>query len=358
LLAAFVGKPTSPDEDKPMRRSHVSTPLLLVVWLISGAHVWGYGDESDPSPAVELLIRGTSGGVESAADGAAASSPWHEAMAAPGAVRAPQRSDRPPPPAIVERPGAPPPNPDARWIGGYWTWNEGRMDFDWVTGVWRVAPPGKFWVSGYWRREPTGWSRVPGLWSQGHAAPAAKRDAPAAPPDIVLTRPLPQRPTELIGPPPGPGTFYVPGEYVPQGSQIVWKPGFWYPSQPGWEWTPAHWVRQASGWTYRAGRWNQLNPGPSQPPANGSVPAGSPVVASDGSDKPGVDSGANELPGASGSGENENEALAAEKPTEGASPAPASMRYRLQPTNYNPWGGMQWSGGAPFGGMLSRFLSF
>jgi hypothetical protein len=314
-------------------------------------------------------------------------------MGAPGKDRKPERIDRSPPPAIIERPGAGAPSPDAQWIEGYWTWNESRRDFDWVTGVWRVAPAGKFWVSGYWRRDPAGWSRVPGFWSDGRAAPAPKRDTVAAPADRSRTMPsaapprqligqLPERPRELIGAPPGPGYFYVPGEYVPQGSQLVWKPGIWSPSQPGWDWIPARWVRQATGWTFREGYWNRVGQTPSTPPGGGSTSGGAGVVASSGSgraranapesstaristDAPagGAASEASPLElsvDAPDSGGVETDALSQEtkKPSESQAQTPARVRYAPSPAYYNSWGGMPWNGRAPFGGILGRFFRY
>jgi hypothetical protein len=367
IFASCPQKNDLHDEDELMRRSTLSMSLPLVAWLVLGTHLGGDCAETDVSPAVELLTQGALERGEHAAGPVSASSPGHEALGAPGKDSKPERSDRSPPLAIVERPGAATPSPNAQWIGGYWTWNESRRDFDWVTGVWHVAPAGKFWVSGYWRRDPTGWWRVPGFWSEGRAAaPAPGHDAPAVPPELGRTRPLlPERPREFIGPPPGPGYFYVPGEYVPQGPQLVWKPGFWYPSQPGWEWIPAHWVRQASGWAFREGYWNPLARTPSQPPGSTSGPAGSPIVASAGSGKPEVDAAANEAsgaefsPDANGNGTTENDTPAAEKkPSESAARTPPFVRYPPQPTYYNPWGGMQWNGRATFGGVLNRFLSY
>ena len=220
--------------DELMRRPTLLTSLPLAAWLVLGAGLGGQAGQIDVPSAVELLAQGSSERVEYGADPVSAMSPWHEAeaMGAAGKDGKSERIDRPPPQPIVERPGAGTPSPDARWIEGYWTWNERRKDFDWVTGVWRVAPAGKFWVSGYWRRDPTGWSRVPGFWSEGRATMAAKREAASAPAERSSTKPpperprefvgsLPERPREIIGPPPGPAYFYIPGEYAPQGSQLA-----------------------------------------------------------------------------------------------------------------------------------------
>jgi hypothetical protein len=73
------------------------------------------------------------------------------------------------------------------------------------------------------------------------------------------------RPAESIGLAPGPDYFYVPGEYVPDGEDLVWATGFWAKAQPGWEWVPAHWVRRSDGWAFRGGRWEPVSTGRGAP---------------------------------------------------------------------------------------------
>ncbi|MCA1685377.1 MAG: hypothetical protein LC745_05225, partial [Planctomycetia bacterium] len=85
--------------------------------------------------------------------------PLHEAFLSPAKDRDPVHVDKAPPPPIVERPGVDPPDPKAQWIEGYWEWDQARKDFTWVTGTWRVSPPGRFFVNGYWKRDDQGWYR-------------------------------------------------------------------------------------------------------------------------------------------------------------------------------------------------------
>ena len=91
--------------------------------------------------------------------------PLHEAFLSPAKDREPFHIDKSPPAPIVERPGVDAPSPNAQWIEGYWDWDQTRKDFVWVTGTWRVPPPGRFWVNGYWKRDDQGWYRVSGFWS-------------------------------------------------------------------------------------------------------------------------------------------------------------------------------------------------
>ncbi len=91
--------------------------------------------------------------------------PLHEAFLSPRKDREPAHVVKAPPPPVAERPGIDPPSASAEWIEGYWEWDANRNDFVWVTGTWRVPPPGRFWVNGYWKRDDKGWYRVPGFWS-------------------------------------------------------------------------------------------------------------------------------------------------------------------------------------------------
>src|SRR5690606_35245560 len=71
--------------------------------------------------------------------------PLHEAFLSPSKSDDPDHVAKSPPPPITERPGVESPDPRAVWIGGYWEWDPRRSDFTWVTGTWRVPPPGRFW---------------------------------------------------------------------------------------------------------------------------------------------------------------------------------------------------------------------
>ncbi len=79
--------------------------------------------------------------------------PLHEAFLSPRKDRNPVHAPKAPPTPSSERPAVDPPSANAQWIEGYWEWDAGRKDYVWVTGTWRLPPPGRFWVNGYWRRD-------------------------------------------------------------------------------------------------------------------------------------------------------------------------------------------------------------
>ena len=93
--------------------------------------------------------------------------PVHEAFAAPvshdpkpGLVTAKE------PPAAVEEmpPDQKPAGQNVQWIPGYWSWDQSRNDYLWISGVWREPPPGRQWVPGYWHQVDGGFQWVPGAW--------------------------------------------------------------------------------------------------------------------------------------------------------------------------------------------------
>ena len=150
--------------------------------------------------------------------------PLHEAFLSPAKDRAPTTIEKGPPAPLTERPGVDPPSANALWIEGYWDWDAGRKDFVWVTGTWRVPPPGRFWVNGYWKRSDQGWYRVPGFWSD------RKTDRI----DFRKNGPPADHPADEPGESPGDAFFYVPGQYYPDADGVLLEarlgPG---PSQAG-----------------------------------------------------------------------------------------------------------------------------
>jgi len=183
-------------------------------------------------PDVEVLTRG----------------PIHEAYAMPvtGAPTAGLRVPKRPPNPVEEQPPEVKPQGDAAsWIPGYWSWDDDRRDFIWVSGVWRVAPPAHRWVPGYWREDQGGWQWVSGYWM------------PAAKTEVVY---LPQPPATLeqgpTSPTPGPTYFWVPGHWQWGEGRYVWVPGYWLQSRPNLVWVYPTYYWCPRGWVYCDGYWD------------------------------------------------------------------------------------------------------
>src|SRR5262245_9102779 len=110
--------------------------------------------------AQDATAANTPNGVEVQARG-----PIHEAFITPTAEPKPTYGvPKKPPAPIEEMPPEEKPEGNAVWIGGYWSWDDDRADFLWVSGCWRVKPEGKDWVAGYWREVSGQHQWVPGFW--------------------------------------------------------------------------------------------------------------------------------------------------------------------------------------------------
>jgi hypothetical protein len=174
--------------------------------------------------------------------------PVHEAFAEPVESR-PQDSlvvTKQPPEAINEMPSDQKPDEEGVvWIPGYWGWDEGRQDFLWVSGFWRVPPPDRQWNPGYWQPIEGGWQWVPGLWS---AADQEEVTYLPPPPPSIDEGPSTEAPDE--------NSTYVPGCWVYRENRYWWRPGFWTPFQPDWVWIPSHYRRSPFGYIFIDGFWD------------------------------------------------------------------------------------------------------
>jgi hypothetical protein len=175
--------------------------------------------------------------------------PLHEGFAE--AVQLTPQPTRPvpgqPPEAINEAPAdIRPDNPDAEWVPGYWGWNPEGKQFIWVSGTWRVPPPGSRWIPGYWTTGAAGAERVPGFWLPAETSQLTYLPAPPAYQD------------EGVDPssPPSPDVFWVPGNWAFVNGNFAWEPGYWARIVPGWMWIAAHYVWTPYGYIFVDGYWD------------------------------------------------------------------------------------------------------
>jgi hypothetical protein len=150
------------------------------------------------------------------------------------------------PEAIEELPPDQKPEGDnVAWIPGYWSWDDERRDFIWVSGIWRALPSGRQWVPGYWRDARGGQQWVSGYWADAQASEVEY---------------LPQPPATLEV---GPSTAaisndqtWIPGTWIWNVSRYVWQPGYWMRPQPNWVWVPSSYVWAPGGYIFVNGYWD------------------------------------------------------------------------------------------------------
>ena len=174
--------------------------------------------------------------------------PVHEAFAEP-IQNQPQPgiliNHAPPDPIQETPPDARPADSQAIWIPGYWSWDDDRNDFVWVSGIWRVPPPDCTWVPGYWVQTNQGYQWVAGYWCIQTV-------------DEVEYLPAPPAPVELgpVGEAPSDDVTWACGYWDWQNNAYLWRPGMWIPARPEWVWTPPHYIWTPRGCIFIPGHWD------------------------------------------------------------------------------------------------------
>ena len=181
--------------------------------------------------------------------------PVHEAFAATAETptAGPVIGQIPPNPVEELPPDEKPQGDNVQWISGYWHFDEEKRDFIWVSGFWRVPPPGRVWLPGSWREVQGGRQWTHGFWQE--VAPA-QFQRPQAPQQLEYLPPPPQ-PLEYAPSVPQPDvtSFYVPGSWVWRG-HYLWRPGYWVGYRPDWVWVPAHFRYTPGGCLFVDGYWD------------------------------------------------------------------------------------------------------
>ena len=215
----------------------IAQRLLPVVCLFFGAQ------GMSQSSAGAQTVFPSDQGIEVEARG-----PIHEAFARPSTLNAeagPVAPRQPPPPIPEEPPDQKPDSDSVQWIPGYWSWDEDRNDFIWVSGLWRAAPPDRKWVQGRWVQTNDGWQWSTGYWAGLNMAETPLRQPPPASLDIGPAAPAPNS-----------DSFYVPGNWVAGDSGYIWRPGYWQPCRADWVWNNSYYSWTPAGYVCVNGYWD------------------------------------------------------------------------------------------------------
>jgi hypothetical protein len=176
--------------------------------------------------------------------------PVHEAFAQPvnlGRGLALVVTQRPPEVITEVPPELKPVTGNVAWIPGYWGWDGERNDFIWVSGVWRVPPPGMQWIAGYWADANGGYRWAPGFWTDANTQDVQYCPTPPVSAEKGST-----------AEPPSAGDFWTPGywSWRDQDSQFVWNAGYWAQAKPGWVWIPSSFSWTPRGYVFSNGYWD------------------------------------------------------------------------------------------------------
>lgn len=166
-----------------------------------------------------------------------------------------------PPDPIQELPPDHKPNREnVQWIPGYWHWDEEHHEYQWISGIWRVPPPGRVWIPGNWHTVRGGHQWVAGFW-QSAVIPNPPRTATASQAEMLYLPPPPDEPQETVAPKSTSPetTFFIAGHWLWQ-DRYVWQPGFWADHRPDWTWVPARYSWTPAGYVFVSGYWDYLLP--------------------------------------------------------------------------------------------------
>jgi hypothetical protein len=118
-------------------------------------------------------------------------------------------------------------------------------EFIWISGGWRVPPPGHRWVPGCWNREGDGFRWTSGFWVRAEAEQLQ-----------YLPPPPPSQERGPGQPPPNTDTFWIPGGWAYRDNQYAWRPGYWAKGQENWVWIPDRYVHTPRGVVFVDGYWD------------------------------------------------------------------------------------------------------
>lgn len=205
--------------------------ICIIALLVSGVATVAHS-QATTEAGVQVLTRG----------------PIHEAFAMSsmaGATAGVVITRAPYDPIAELPPDQRPEGANVAWIPGYWSWDDDRSDYIWVSGVWRDIPPGRQWVPGYWAPVQDGVQWISGFWGEVTQTEVTYLQQPPEPLEVGPSSPSP-----------GPDNAWAPGSWVWQQSRYYWQPGYWVAQRPDWVWTPSQYTWTPRGYVYVPAYWD------------------------------------------------------------------------------------------------------
>ncbi|MBI5091830.1 MAG: YXWGXW repeat-containing protein [Candidatus Hydrogenedentes bacterium] len=148
------------------------------------------------------------------------------------------------------------PAENAVWVPGYWQWDAGKTDYDWVPGTWRRAIPGMTWNTGHWAKSTDGYEWSPGFWAAAAAAPATTTTTTATTRAVRAHDAPPAPKVEVKSESPGADKVWIPGNWSYEKGEYVWSSGRWErPAAEQMSWSPARWRHTSEGYELVPGHW-------------------------------------------------------------------------------------------------------
>ncbi|HUG11504.1 MAG TPA: hypothetical protein VMM36_10845 [Opitutaceae bacterium] len=176
--------------------------------------------------------------------------PVHEAFATvvdynPG--RGLVTQTQPPDPIDELPPEERPEGDDVAWIPGYWAWDDDQSDYIWVSGTWRVPPPGREWVPGYWSDSDGEFIWISGYWAEIETRETTYLPPP---PQSLESGPNVDAPSNDYG--------WTPGTWIWHDARYAWRPGYWERGRGDWIWIPSYYVWTPHGYIFVEGYWDYV----------------------------------------------------------------------------------------------------
>lgn len=153
----------------------------------------------------------------------------------------------PPDPIEEVPPEERPTGDDVTWIPGYWAWDDDASDYIWVSGTWRVPPPGREWIAGYWADSDGEFIWISGYWGEIEVRETTYLPPP---PRSLESGPNIDRPSLDYG--------WSPGCWVWYDGRYAWRAGYWARGRGDWVWIPSYYVWTPHGYIFIDGYWDYV----------------------------------------------------------------------------------------------------